>query len=177
MPGRNRGVQRPHARAEPVRLVYAVSPPERAFEVVQLACPLAGAARTRPMVVWLSHGYGRELAQPWPVSCVSLPSAAEVVRCIASDYTQDVREIRWTDKSEDHIAAHNVTPDEVEQVLYARPRLVLRGAEGAEYAFGTTEAGRYLLVALAESIDGRAYVVTARDMTDAERQAFRRKGR
>jgi len=40
-----------------------------------------------------------------------------------------VREIRWTDKSEDHIAAHNVTPDEVEQVLYARPRLVLKGAE------------------------------------------------
>jgi uncharacterized protein len=71
----------------------------------------------------------------------------------------------------------NVTPDEVEQVLYARPRLVLRGAEGAEYAFGTTEAGRYLLVVLAEAVDGRAYVVTARDMTDAERQAFRRKGR
>ena len=88
-----------------------------------------------------------------------------------------MREIRWTDKSEDHIAAHNVTPEEVEQVLYARPRLVLKGAEGTEYAFGTTDVGRYLLVVLVESIDGRAYVVTARDMTDAERQAFRRKGR
>ena len=43
--------------------------------------------------------------------------------------------------------------------------------------FGTTDTGRYLLVVLAESIDGRAYVVTARDMTNAERQAFRRKGR
>jgi hypothetical protein len=30
---------------------------------------------------------------------------------------------------------------------------------------------------LAESIDGQAYVVTARDMTNAERQVFRRKGR
>jgi uncharacterized protein len=88
-----------------------------------------------------------------------------------------VREIRWTDKSEDHIAAHNVTPEEVEQVLYARPRLVLKGAEGTEYSFGTTDEGRYLLIVLAESIDGRAYVVTARDMTNAERQAFRRKGR
>jgi hypothetical protein len=28
-----------------------------------------------------------------------------------------VREIRWTDEAEDHIAAHNVTPDEVEQVI------------------------------------------------------------
>ncbi len=56
-----------------------------------------------------------------------------------------MREIRWTDKSEEHIAAHNVTPEEVEQVLYARPRLVLKGAEGTEYAFGTTDEGRYLL--------------------------------
>lgn len=68
-------------------------------------------------------------------------------------------------------------PDEVEQIVFARPRLVLRGREGTEYVFGTTDAGRYLLVVLAESIDGRGYVVTARDMTDAERQAFRRKGR
>ncbi|MDQ2811848.1 MAG: BrnT family toxin [Actinomycetota bacterium] len=88
-----------------------------------------------------------------------------------------MREIRWTDKSEDHIAGHNVTPEEVEQVVYTRPRLVLKGTEGTEYVFGTTESGRYLLVVLAESIDGRAYVVTARDMTDTERQAFRRKGR
>jgi hypothetical protein len=88
-----------------------------------------------------------------------------------------VREIRWTDKAEDHIAAHGVTPDEVEQVIFTRPRLALRGREGTEYVFGTTDAGRYLLVVLTESIDGRGYVVTARDMTDAERQAFRRKGR
>ena len=88
-----------------------------------------------------------------------------------------MREIRWTDKPEDHIAAHNITPEEVEQVLYARPRLVLKGPDGTGYVFGTTDAGRYLLVVLAESIDGRGYVVTSRDMTDAERQAFRRKGR
>ena len=88
-----------------------------------------------------------------------------------------MREIRWTDKAEDHIAAHNITPDEVEQIVYTRPRLVLRGREGTEYVFGTTDAGRHLLVVLTESIDGRGYVVTVRDMTDAERQAFRRKGR
>ena len=76
------------------------------------------------------------------------------MRCIASDYDFVVREIRWTDKSEDHIAAHNVTPDEVEQVLYSRPRLVLKDPEGTEYVFGTTDGGRYLLVVLAESIDG-----------------------
>lgn len=88
-----------------------------------------------------------------------------------------VREIRWTERAEDHIAAHGVTPDEVEQVVNARPRLTLPGREGVEYVFGTSDAGRYLLVVLAESLDGRDYVATARDMTDSERRAFRRKGR
>lgn len=87
-----------------------------------------------------------------------------------------MREIRWTEQAEDHIAAHKVTPDEVEQVVGARPRLVVGGREETEYLFGTTDAGRHLLVVLAEAIDGRDYVVTARDMTNAERQTFRRKG-
>lgn len=70
-----------------------------------------------------------------------------------------------------------VTPDEVEQVVNTRPRLVLRGRKDTEYVFGTTNAGRYLLVVLAEGIDGRSYVATARDMTDGERRTFRRKRR
>lgn len=60
----------------------------------------------------------------------------------------DVREIRWTEDAEDHIAAHTVTPDEVEQVVNTRPRLLLTGREGTEYVFGTTSAGRYLLIVL-----------------------------
>lgn len=43
--------------------------------------------------------------------------------------------------------------------LYPAP-LVLQGPEGTEYVFGTTDAGRYLLAVLAESTDGRAYVIT-----------------
>jgi uncharacterized DUF497 family protein len=88
-----------------------------------------------------------------------------------------VREIRWTERAEDHIAAHGVTPTEVEQVVNTRPRLALPGRDKTEYLFGTSDAGRYLLVVLAEAIDGRDYVVTARDMTDSERETFRRKKR
>ncbi|MGH9071144.1 MAG: hypothetical protein ACRDX8_08285 [Acidimicrobiales bacterium] len=61
-----------------------------------------------------------------------------------------MREIRWTEKAEDHIAAHAVTPDEVEQVVNTRPRLVLKGREGTEYLFGMTDAGRHLLIVLAD---------------------------
>jgi hypothetical protein len=49
--------------------------------------------------------------------------------------------------------------------------------EGTEYVFGTPSAGRYLLIVLTEAVDGRDYVVTAREMNHAERQTFRRKGR
>lgn len=100
-----------------------------------------------------------------------------MVRCIAASTLVDVQEIRWTEDAEDHIAAHAVTTDEVEQVVNTRPRLVLAGREQTEYVFGTTSAGRYLLVVLTEAMDGRDYVVTAREMTNAERRTFRRQGR
>jgi len=89
----------------------------------------------------------------------------------------EVREIRWTERAEDHIARHQVMPDEVEQVVNTRPRLVLAGRGDTEYVFGTTKDGRHLLVVLVEAVDGRSYVVTARDMTGSERRAFRQRSR
>jgi hypothetical protein len=43
--------------------------------------------------------------------------------------------------------------------------------------FGQTHAGRYLLVVLSGSGDGRWYVVITRSMTDSERRVYRRKAR
>jgi hypothetical protein len=62
-------------------------------------------------------------------------------------------------------------------VLFTRPRLVAQGREETTLVFGTTAAGRYLLVVLAEGQDGREFVVTARDMTDREQRLFSRKAR
>ncbi|HEY2059565.1 MAG TPA: hypothetical protein VGH57_14450 [Amycolatopsis sp.] len=88
-----------------------------------------------------------------------------------------MREICWTDDNEEHISRHGIVPDEVEQVVYTRPRLALAGRENTTNIFGTTEAGRHLLVVLAEALDGRMYVVTARDMSDQERRSFRKRAR
>jgi uncharacterized protein len=81
----------------------------------------------------------------------------------------------WTDESEDHIARHHVTPTEVEQVVYSRRRAEEPNRDQTTKVFGTTDAGRYLAILLTGALDGRDYVVTARDMTDTERRAFRRK--
>lgn len=87
------------------------------------------------------------------------------------------RELVWTDASEAHIARHNVTPAEVEEIVNTRPRWEHPGVEGSLLVYGQTMAGRYLLAVLAESMDGRWYVATARDQTTTETRTFRGKGR
>jgi hypothetical protein len=80
-------------------------------------------------------------------------------------------------ESEAHIARHGVTPEEVEQAVNCRPRYEARGREDSTLLYCATDDGRLLLVVLAEAVDGRWYVATAREMNDTERRAFRRKGR
>jgi uncharacterized DUF497 family protein len=104
-------------------------------------------------------------------------TAFSVLRCTTLEYTKAVREIHWTERAEAHIMRHNVTPDEVEQVINTRPRLTMNGRDDTTFVLGTTSAGRYLAVVLAAADDGRQYVVTSRDMTSNERRVFRRKGR
>ena len=86
-------------------------------------------------------------------------------------------EILWTLESEIHIAKHGVTPDEVEEALYSRPRLAVPGRDGTRLVYCGTTAGRHLFVVVAQAPDGRDFVVTAREMTDMEKRAFRRRGR
>lgn len=75
---------------------------------------------------------------------------------------------------------HHVEPYEVEEVFAEQPR-IFRGPKGhypgedVYYALGRTEAGRYLFIVFIRKIDGRALVLSARDMTTKERRQFRRK--
>lgn len=79
--------------------------------------------------------------------------------------------------SEDHVARHEVRPEEVEQVLFDPPRWVTAGRGGTTLVYGRTGDGRRLLVVVADEGGGVAFVVTARDMTRRERRTFDRKAR
>lgn len=84
-----------------------------------------------------------------------------------------IRDSVW---SADHLAAHGVTLDEVREAILERPSWAAPGRDGTTLCYGRTYAGRYLLVvALAE--DDEAFIITARDMTAAEKKTFRRKAR
>ena len=80
----------------------------------------------------------------------------------------------WDDRNTEHIARHGLEPFEVEGALRGGA-LVLRGREGRYLAYGRTTAGRYLFIVLRARGGGLARVITARDMTDAERRFYHRR--
>jgi uncharacterized DUF497 family protein len=79
----------------------------------------------------------------------------------------------WSDAVVDHISKHNVVPREVEECFFNshKPR---RGPKGKYYLLGRTDAGRYMFIVFAWR-GTYVKIITARDMTSAERDDFRKK--
>ena len=78
---------------------------------------------------------------------------------------------------DDHIldkieSKHGVSLVEVEEACLSDRRHVRRGREGLYKVFSQTEAGRYVLVLLANLGYGNWKVVTARDITSSERRLY-----
>ena len=79
------------------------------------------------------------------------------------------------DSDEPHIYDHNVTEQEVEEVLQ-NPGEDRPGREGSRIALGQTRAGRYLRVIYVPDSDSQGvFVVTAYDLTGKPLAAFRRR--
>ncbi len=75
---------------------------------------------------------------------------------------------------------HNLTTDEVEEVLSGRPRFrfIERGrirGEDLYAALGQTGAGRHLIAYFVRKSAGEALIVTARDMTQKEKKLYAKK--
>lgn len=93
----------------------------------------------------------------------------------------DIRRCLWSEYVIEKLAdKHNVSTDEVEEALASRPRVrrLARGhlkGEDVYAAYGRTEAGRYLTVFFVHKQSGDALIVSARDMDEKERAAYRRK--
>lgn len=78
------------------------------------------------------------------------------------------------------IRKHSVEAEEVREVFLNRPRFRFiekghRKDENVYAAFGRTEAGRYLVCFFVHKTDKRALILSARNMTDAERKSHGRK--
>ena len=86
--------------------------------------------------------------------------------------------IIWLDEIlEKLIRKHDVERHEVKEVLVDKPlfRFVEKGHRSRENvytAMGQTDGGRYLTVFFIYKTDKRALIVSARDMTKAERRLY-----
>jgi len=89
-----------------------------------------------------------------------------------------IKSLIWLDEIVDKLASkHHVKQDDVREVLLNRPhfRFVEKGhrpEENVYAALGQTESGRYLIVFFVRKRDGRAIILSARDMTSAERKKY-----
>jgi len=92
-----------------------------------------------------------------------------------------IRGLIWLEEVIEKLASkHRVEQYEVRSVLLGRPRFrfVEKGHKPNENvcaALGRTEEGRYLIVFFIRKLDGRALVLSARDMTDGERKRYEKK--
>ncbi len=95
--------------------------------------------------------------------------------------TVKIRGIIWLDSVIEKIGTkHRVSLEEVCQVLEGRVmfRFVEKGhrrGENVYAALGRTEAGRCLVVFFINKPDHRILILTARDMTVAERKRYEKK--
>lgn len=75
---------------------------------------------------------------------------------------------------------HAVVHNEVAEIFANSPRFRFvekghRSGENVYSAFGQTDGGRYLAIFFVYRKDGRALIVSARDMTDSERRRYAKK--
>ena len=80
---------------------------------------------------------------------------------------------------DDHIldkieSKHGVTFNEVEDACLSDKRHVRKGREGLYKVFSQTAVGRFILVVLVNMGGGNCKVATAREMTDSERQLYKK---
>ena len=85
-----------------------------------------------------------------------------------------ITKLDWDEFRIEHIARHNVEPDEVWEVCEDSLHLAHREGRNRYRLYGQTAAGRYLFIVL-EHVEGAVYKpITARDMTDNEKRSYRR---
>ena len=85
----------------------------------------------------------------------------------------EIVEVEWAEGvREKVIRKHQLDPEEVEDSFFEPGVRPQRGRSGRYVLWAQTPAGVYALVVF-EYAKGRATVITARRMTDAERRRFR----
>lgn len=80
----------------------------------------------------------------------------------------------WDERNLEHIARHDVDPDEAEAAIDNYP-LILRTTDNKYLAYGQTDEGRFLLIVFIRKPGPLVRVITARELTEGEKKQYRRR--
>ena len=92
------------------------------------------------------------------------------------EHLKVIKEIIWPYDRIEHIAMHQVTPDEFEDVCFGDSLILRTKSEGKNpvyFILDQTLAGRYLACVVIQFPDGKSYPVTAREMTENEKRRYK----
>jgi uncharacterized protein len=85
----------------------------------------------------------------------------------------DIYELIIEPEREEHIARHNVSVEEVEEVVFGDP-FITKTRDRRYRVIGQADAGRYLTIFLGPRGRGVYGLITARDATDSGRRLYQR---
>lgn len=86
-----------------------------------------------------------------------------------------IRKLVWDEWNIDHIAKHDVSTEEVEEVCLEKRIIINKVGRQKLRVLGQTYVGRYLAIFLANRGGGNFYPISARDCALKERRLLRRK--
>lgn len=86
-----------------------------------------------------------------------------------------IQNLIWDEWNIDHIARHNVNPEEIGEVCESRKIFVSNVGSQKIRVIGQALSGRYLAVFLANKGENNYYVVTGRDATAKEKKQYKRR--
>ncbi len=92
-----------------------------------------------------------------------------------------IADIIWLDAVVEKLQVkHHVEPEEVQEVFAGQPYCCFtekghRKGEDVYTAFGRTHAGRYLVIYFVAKEDRSALIISARDMSAADRRRYERR--
>ncbi len=89
----------------------------------------------------------------------------------------EIRSFKWDEDVINHLANHDVTPDEVEEVAFDNFPYIRKGRQGRRYLYGKTIGGKYLFIVYNLTSGGSAQVITARNMDEKERKLYLKRGK
>jgi uncharacterized protein len=84
-----------------------------------------------------------------------------------------ITQLIWDDWNIDHIARHDIVPEEVELSLNDPDAIFLQAKQGRVMILGRAKKRLIAAVLNAQEIRGLYYVITARDMSKKERAFYR----